>query len=253
LWKLPVCWNHLPRSLKAKRYSITAACNAVQAKSIVELRPFASEAEIRRKLQRKKGVSPRYFDDYIRILEGYSSVDGVIEKCEKVGKELSDILAVWASLAEPTADSSTSGSGEGTGINTPTDTAGVNIVAVDAGAVKAKVEAMATDPTKAQALEGYMNTQPATLAEQTVLKDYQLLGVNWLSLLHRRKLSCILADEMGTVDSTLPRIVAPVINFMRRRPGENDPSDCVLLFTQGKRLERPSPCRSPVSPLVPFH
>ncbi|EDQ99523.1 SNF2 family DNA-dependent ATPase [Laccaria bicolor S238N-H82] len=31
----------------------------------------------------------------------------------------------------------------------------------------------------------------------SLLKEYQLLGVNWLNLLYRRKLSCILADEMG--------------------------------------------------------
>jgi SWI/SNF-related matrix-associated actin-dependent regulator of chromatin subfamily A containing DEAD/H box 1 len=133
-------------------------------------------------------------------------VDGVIENCEKVGKELNDILAVWASLAEPTADSSTLGEGAASGVTTPTDTSGMNIVAVDAEAIKAKAEATATtDPVKAQALEGYMSTQPATLAEGVVLKDYQLLGVNWLSLLHRRKLSCILADEMGAVASAFPR------------------------------------------------
>jgi len=183
-----------------------SGCNAAQAKSIVELKVFVDEADIRKKLQRKKGVSPRYFDDYIRILEGYSSVDGVIEKCEKVGKELSDILAVWASLAEPAADSSTLGKVAGSGVNTPTDTSGMNIVAVDAEAIKAEAEATAaTDPIKAQALEGYMSTQPAALAEGVVLKDYQLLGVNWLSLLHRRKLSCILADEMGVVASAFPR------------------------------------------------
>lgn len=215
-WKLLVCWIDVPRIFQAKRYSIAAACNVTQAKSILELKPFESEVDIRKKLQRKKGVSPRYFDDYIRILEGYSSVDGVIEKCEKVGKELSDILAVWASLAEPGADSSISEKGAVSGVSTPTDTSGVNIIAVDAEAIKAKAAAATgVDPMKVQALEGYMSTQPATLAEGAVLKDYQLLGVNWLSLLHRRKLSCILADEMGAMAFTLSRILKIVINFTR--------------------------------------
>ncbi|KAF9518677.1 hypothetical protein BS47DRAFT_226715 [Hydnum rufescens UP504] len=51
--------------------------------------------------------------------------------------------------------------------------------------------------TRENALRDYIPVQPKTLASGTCLKDYQLLGVNWLSLLHRKNLSCILADEMG--------------------------------------------------------
>ncbi|KAF8322128.1 hypothetical protein DL93DRAFT_2162975 [Clavulina sp. PMI_390] len=167
-------------------------CTPAQAQSIISLRPFSDEDDIRKKLQRKKGVSPRYFDDYTRILAGFDSVDSVIAKCEKVGKELNEVLAIWASVAntpaEPTAE---------TGASTPTEAAGVSIVAVDADAIKAKVEGAAENDTRAAALKDYMSVQPAMLAEGVLLKDYQLLGINWLSLLHRRKLSCILADEMG--------------------------------------------------------
>ena len=35
-------------------------------------------------------------------------------------------------------------------------------------------------------------------ADTVTLKEYQLLGVNWLNLLYRSNLSSILADEMGT-------------------------------------------------------
>ncbi len=30
------------------------------------------------------------------------------------------------------------------------------------------------------------------------MKDYQIVGLNWLSLMFSKGLSCILADEMGT-------------------------------------------------------
>ena len=40
-----------------------------------------------------------------------------------------------------------------------------------------------------------VRSQPSTM--QIQLKNYQLLGVNWLWLLHRKRLSGILADEMG--------------------------------------------------------
>lgn len=186
------------------RYVHSTACTPVQATSIIDIRPFESEDQLRKKLQRKKGVSPRYFDDYIRILEGYESVDSVIAKCERVGKELSDILAIWASVADTDAEASTSANGVETGSATPTDAGGVSIVAVDVEAIQAKAEAIgATDAARSEALKGYMSTQPSLLAEGVQLKDYQLLGVNWLALLHRRNLSCILADEMGICTSLI--------------------------------------------------
>jgi SWI/SNF-related matrix-associated actin-dependent regulator 1 of chromatin subfamily A len=47
------------------------------------------------------------------------------------------------------------------------------------------------------ASKGYISSQPSTIAEGIMLKDYQLLGINWLFLLYKKKHSCILADEMG--------------------------------------------------------
>lgn len=45
--------------------------------------------------------------------------------------------------------------------------------------------------------EYYISKQPSTLSGSVQLKEYQLMGINWLNLLYRKKLSCILADEMG--------------------------------------------------------
>ena len=39
--------------------------------------------------------------------------------------------------------------------------------------------------------------QPSIMASDVTLKDYQVVGINWLSLLFDNKLSCILADDMG--------------------------------------------------------
>ena len=43
----------------------------------------------------------------------------------------------------------------------------------------------------------YLTSQPSLISKGVQLKEYQLIGVNWLNLLYRKKLSCILADEMG--------------------------------------------------------
>ncbi|KAJ5971003.1 Helicase C-terminal [Penicillium vulpinum] len=40
-------------------------------------------------------------------------------------------------------------------------------------------------------------SQPAIMADDLVMKDYQVVGINWLALLFEKNLSCILADDMG--------------------------------------------------------
>lgn len=73
---------------------------------------------------------------------------------------------------------------------------GLNDVKVD---VKKVTELLRneTDARKKKILSKYIREQPAMLSKGTVLKDYQLLGVNWLNLLFTKKIGCILADEMG--------------------------------------------------------
>ncbi|KAL9936051.1 hypothetical protein V8E36_004893 [Tilletia maclaganii] len=58
-----------------------------------------------------------------------------------------------------------------------------------------------TSPVRSAVADGkrkaWLSDQPVGLAPGVVLKDYQLAGLNWLSLLYEKKMSCILADEMG--------------------------------------------------------
>jgi SWI/SNF-related matrix-associated actin-dependent regulator 1 of chromatin subfamily A len=207
---------------------ITIACTIAQAESIVSLQPFESENDLRSKLQKKKGVSPRYFDEYVRMLEGYDSVDTVIEKCEKVGKEISDVLAVWAAAADPSSDAIASNPD----ISDASDT-GIHLVAVGA---KSVVE----DPLRAEALEAYITSQPSMMTEGVVLKDYQLLGINWLALLHRKKLSCILADEMGWCYSQ-ELLVSFAQHVSCVRSWQNHPSHRILCASEGAERKRPLP------------
>lgn len=73
---------------------------------------------------------------------------------------------------------------------------GMNDVKVDVGKVSELLR-NETDMRKRKILSQYIQTQPSKLSEGTVLKDYQLLGVNWLNMLWEKKIGCILADEMG--------------------------------------------------------
>ncbi|SNX84741.1 related to FUN30 - protein important for chromosome integrity and segregation [Melanopsichium pennsylvanicum] len=169
----------------------TTNCNALQAETIIALRPFDDAEDIEDKLGSKsaKGVTPRLFHHCKDLMAGYYEVDEVLARCEKIGKELSDAMASWlpdasqsaSGLASPAVTASVNASLAGSREGTPAST--LNLSSIKKGG-------SSTD-------KFYLEEQPKSLAKGVKLKDYQLVGVNWLNLLYRKKTSCILADEMG--------------------------------------------------------
>ena len=153
-------------------------CTREQAETIISFRPFQSTDDIRNKLGqgRKKagpnGISPRMFEDCTAILKGYGSVDNVLEDCEQIGASLRTTISSWNL--------------DGDGTNSLENAEDGALSLLSLGSLKHH---------KAQK---YLTNQPTMLSDNVTLKEYQLLGVNWLNLLYRRNLSCILADEMGT-------------------------------------------------------
>ncbi|OAX43317.1 hypothetical protein K503DRAFT_789609 [Rhizopogon vinicolor AM-OR11-026] len=159
-------------------------CAPEQAEKIIELRPYASIADLNTKLSQGKkragpsGISPRMFEDCQEILQGYDTVDGILEECEKIGSTLRAVIATWTA-EEP------SSKGKGKEVSLPPDQ-------VEEDSLSLRSLKIANAASK-----GYISSQPATITEGITLKDYQLLGINWLFLLYKKKHSCILADEMG--------------------------------------------------------
>ncbi|KAJ1020725.1 hypothetical protein NDA16_004117 [Ustilago loliicola] len=169
----------------------TTNCSAQQAETIIALRPFDDADDIEEKLGSKvaKGVTPRLFHQCKDLMAGYYEVDEVLARCEKIGRELSDAMASWlpdasqsvSRLASPAVTASVNTSVAGSRESTPAST--LNLSSIKKGG-------SSTD-------KFYLEEQPKLLADGVKLKDYQLVGVNWLHLLYRKKTSCILADEMG--------------------------------------------------------
>lgn len=131
----------------------------------------------------KKPIGDRVVDKCIDMWTGYEAVDQLVKQCEELGKPLKEDMKAWgvdvygAELDLVTFDRDTS----------PKDSA------------------IGTPSTSLSEDEGDVKTlrrrtffpQPSIMAKDIELKDYQIVGVNWLSLLFDRKLSCILADDMG--------------------------------------------------------
>lgn len=163
-------------------------CSSDQADIIIDKRPYTSKDDFFEKLgQGKKkagpaGLSPKLFDDSVSIFKGYGSVDTILEDCERIGVSLRTAIASWSTPEEKSASTS----------DLPGDE-------VEEGALSLR----SLGKGKEKKNRGFLSKQPP-LAKGIQLKDYQLLGVNWLNLLYRRKLSCILADEMGASWSPFP-------------------------------------------------
>ncbi|CED82045.1 SNF2 family DNA-dependent ATPase [Phaffia rhodozyma] len=163
------------------------SCSPDQATIIVSLRPFESVDDLRTKMTKKKGVSPRLFESYIELMLGYHKVDAVLKGCEMVGAELELAMSAFTNSQTKKEGSDPNANGNGKGA--------LGIVHAEVDVEQAlKVE---TDPERRKALKGYIQKQPESFTEGILLKDYQLFGLNWLNLLHSKGLSCILADEMG--------------------------------------------------------
>ncbi|KAH9929517.1 SNF2 family N-terminal domain-containing protein [Epithele typhae] len=156
-------------------------CTPEQATKIIELRPYVSIEDLNSKLSQGKkkagpaGVSSRMFEDSAAIFKGYHKVDSILEDCEKIGTSLRTEIASWTH--------SKGKEREGSRASSVLDNDGViSLTHIEGSLDKPKY---------------YMNNPPALLQEGVLLKDYQMIGVNWLSLLYQKSLSCILADEMG--------------------------------------------------------
>ncbi|RDX55004.1 hypothetical protein OH76DRAFT_1452755 [Lentinus brumalis] len=167
-------------------------CSPEQAQKIIELRPYTSVEDLNTRLgQGKKkagpaGISPRMFVDSATIFQGYGRVDSILEDCEGIGAELKKEIAGWT-LGNAAANGKPKGkqrdtNGTSRDSSVSTEEGALNLTHISAPAHKPKY---------------YMTTQPSILKPGVTLKEYQMIGVNWLSLLYQKGLSCILADEMG--------------------------------------------------------
>lgn len=177
-----------------------AMTTAEVAGVILSQRPFSSLENIRqisgdisktpKKRSIKKAIGDKIVDKCLDMWTGYEAVDMLVKKCEEISKPLKADMEAWGvnvfgasmdgelELTSFSCDVSPRDSG----IGTPTS---LSVSDTEDGDVK--------QGSKRQGLF----QQPPNMAKDIKLKDYQIVGINWLSMLFERKLSCILADDMG--------------------------------------------------------
>ncbi len=177
------------------------------ASTMLAQRPFKSLDAARRvsdakptKTGRKSTKAPigeKIVQVAINMWSGYEAVDALVAKCEQLGRPLAKEMAKWGfdvfgaskqgelELVTLEDDDETL---RDSGIGTPNSKAASPNG--DIGDEEVKAAAPKNRPIS-------FLKKPSIMNDDITLKDYQLVGLNWLALLYKFKLSCILADDMG--------------------------------------------------------
>lgn len=178
------------------------------AELMVAARPFKSLDVARNvanaplksgKKSTKAPLGDKIVDVALEMFSGYEAIDALVAECEEIGKPLAEEMGRWGfdvfgaakdgELEMTSFEDDASSSQRDSGIGSPSS--GVVSVNGDAGD-----EDLKTVATRKRVNPNYLK-KPEIMAEDCILKDYQVVGLNWLALMYRHKLSGILADEMG--------------------------------------------------------
>ena len=159
-----------------------------QARLLISGRPFYEMHNLETHARRTKGIGFKIVEMYQSSLRGYMAVDDLIRRVEAVGMELLDVVRGWTAAPAPPLPSPTSTT---TKTETITDLVKQDIEPIDVDQEKddGALHIVEVD-------DSVVAGQPDIVAPGIILKHYQLIGVSWLNLLWKKKLSGILADEM---------------------------------------------------------
>ncbi|EEH10742.1 conserved hypothetical protein [Histoplasma capsulatum G186AR] len=182
------------------------------ANTIISKRPFKSLNAVRQitkddeangktsnaksKKYAKKPIGDKVVDKCLDMWTGYEAVDALVSKCEALGKPVANEMKRWGvdifgtktegELEIVSLDTeNTSDRAHDSGIATPSS-------GCSSGADDDELKLNNISRKRQQ----YIG-QPAIMSESITLKNYQIVGINWLNLLYKQNLSCILADDMG--------------------------------------------------------
>lgn len=114
-------------------------CSEKKVAAIMELRPFASWADLRKKFETYKTLSADILNNCQDLLMKRNNIANIMVKCKRLVKRLETAVASGGGITE----------------------------------------------------------QPSILNENFKLAEYQLVGLNWLAIMHKEQMNGILADEMG--------------------------------------------------------
>jgi SWI/SNF-related matrix-associated actin-dependent regulator 1 of chromatin subfamily A len=178
--------------------------NEADVRQLLDHRPFTSLDAVRKihvdakKSQekgQKKSRKPRftYGERLVEATESmwnaYSTIDSVVRQCETLGKPMIAGMSRWG------IDVFGAAKDDGVDVTTLDDNSDA-CSSRDSGYHTPGSDVGPSDVRKA-ATRTKLITQPSIMNKGVELKDYQVVGLNWLNLLWENRISGILADDMG--------------------------------------------------------
>ncbi|KAI9851746.1 MAG: hypothetical protein M1838_002823, partial [Thelocarpon superellum] len=217
------------------------------AQAIVAQKPFASLDEIRmistdvpstttKRKTTKKAVGEKVVQTCLDTWTGYEAVDELVAKCEALGTPVAKEMKKWgvdvygaaqAGEMEIVSLDDTHRAARDSGIGTPMSSP--QTPKEEEGEGEGEIHGAVGSRAQRSKKSGFI-AQPSNMGSEVVLKDYQLVGINWLTLLFDQGLSCILADEMGLGKTC--QVIAFLAHLLDR--GEKGPH---LVVVPGSTLE----------------
>ncbi|KAK2734338.1 hypothetical protein FQN57_001705 [Myotisia sp. PD_48] len=179
------------------------------AAKLISNRPFPTLARVRRvtldqgevskksnsttRKSSKKLFGDKTVDKCLDMWTGYEAVDALVAECEGLGKPIAEEMQGWdvdmfGSRKDGVVDPVTSGKG----IADEFHDSGISSTQSSRQPSSEDAEDIQKMAPKRRFIP-----QPAVMDESITMKDYQVVGINWLRLLYRQGLSGILADDMG--------------------------------------------------------
>ncbi|CAH8288739.1 unnamed protein product [Schistosoma bovis] len=157
--------------------TLMPGCSWKTAQAIINMRPFKNTKDLVSQLSRVRHLSSNLYECCKDILEVRSSVIRLLNKCERLTKQVAShatrLLENTIALPENYI----------TDQNQPDE-------------VDHEHDDFTINKTNGYPVQ-LVTQQPAILNPLRELKPYQLVGLNWLRLLHHEQVNGILADEMG--------------------------------------------------------
>jgi SWI/SNF-related matrix-associated actin-dependent regulator of chromatin subfamily A containing DEAD/H box 1 len=194
---------------------------------VVDSRPFTSINQIKALTaplaptktgkSRTKAIGEKVLESCSDALTSFDAIDELVEKCDTIAKPIREALKSWG----------VHGSEEGELQLTNLDEAHDSGIGTPASSCLS--DDVIPQPTKKKAGSQFLR-QPGSMNSDATLKDYQLVGLNWLSLMWTQRKSCILADDMGLGKT------CQVVSFLAHLQ-EQETNGCALVIVPGSTLE----------------
>ena len=183
----------------------TAGASEATASKIISRRPFSNLDNIRSlpkdnigpksRGQRTDRACESAVDKTLDMWRGYQAVDALIKRCEELARPLVEAMASWGTNAEHASPRERAVELSIPHRGHPLRDSGV-------GSPSSRSESPNLDGARdhgalVQSRNIGLHDQPSVMSKEIKLKDFQVIGFNWLALLFDHKLSAILADDMG--------------------------------------------------------